>query len=808
MTLFARSFVLATKATAIAIVLLPFSLSAVSVPTAADVTDTTGTVDYELSAGGAFGTGISFNILKYLGLADTITGNFQAREIENSGTGPLTFEGNPTIGSSLNLNLRATTAAISVNGVISNNLGGASSLTVYGPHTTYLTAANLYTGRTIIDGGVLDVGTISNNSLGSGGLLFYANGVLQGNGAFVRNTSGNETPGAGQYGGQSGGFAARGGELTLDLTNAANDIVDLNTGGWRFGANLVFGSATADSKVVLLNHLNINTDGQRIITVVKGVGGDSAELRGNVLNSSTAGQISGFIKRGDGLLYLSSASNSYRGITTIDAGTISINSIGNGGDNSTLGASSNAATNLVFNGGALQYTGANGSTDRSFSINAARTATIEVTNAATNLTFTGNINTTNTSGGLAKTGAGTLTITGTKNYTGRTTITAGIFDVGDVATLGNSALYFNAPTGGTALLQGYGTLTRTFDNTATPEANLVSGEVAGKTGGFSAKGGDLILNLGPVMAFNSALNVFGDNFILNSSASDSKVQLTSNINLNSSNSTRNITVNSGVGGDYAHLSGNIYEPEEQNSGIAKLGAGILVLSGANTYEGPTNVNAGTLVANYTGPDTITSPTNPPATLPASSTGAGHVTVATAGTLAGYGKIGAGSTLVTINGRLNPGDPTLGNTRGTLTINGNLTLGSAAITQLEIASLSEFDKVIAMSTATLDGTINLDFTNFSSSLFASSFTLDVFDWSNVVSTGFTVGNGTTGDLKLLNVNYGGNTGSWDLTHFTDAGIGGGTISWNAVAIPEPTRPLLLLTTLCLALVRRSRRSRDD
>lgn len=780
---------------------------AISADDASEVTDTTGVWDYDLLSGGAFGSGISFNVLKYLGGEDSISGAFQANEIRHAGSGKLTFSGNLTIGADAELRLFTTSGDLQFDGQISNHSSGASKLTVTGPGTTYLTATNSYTGMTVVDGGILDVGTISNNSLGSGGLVLLNGAVLQGNGTLVRHTSGNNTPGTEQYGVQSGGFAARGGNLTLDLTSALNDTFDLNISGWRFGTNFIFGSTMADSNVILLNRVNLNTNGQRVFTVIKGVGADDhAELRGELLNSGNGADVSGFIKRGDGVLYLSNANNSYLGVTTIEAGMIRINSIGDGGANSSLGRSSNAATNLVFNGGGLQYIGDSATTDRSFTIQNNRVAVIDVTNAATNLTFTGIINNVTTSGGLTKTGSGTLTIHGAKNYTGRTTVNAGIFDVGDVATLGNSALYFTAAGNGSAIIQGHGTLNRVFDNTNNPEGNLTAGEIAGKAGGFAAKGGKLTLSLGTNIVLNSANHVFGDNFILGSVYADDVVELTSNINLNSNGGSRKITVNQGLGGDYAIISGRIFGHENQTSGLIKEGQGILVLTGANTYNGPTSINQGTVLANYTGPDMVTSPTNGTVTVQASSTGSGNVTVGSNATLGGYGKVGTGSTLVTINGKLSPGDSTQSNSRGTLTIQGNLTLGSAALTALEVSTLDEFDKVVVTSHAILDGTIQVDFGGFSASLFANSFSLDLFDWNTVDFSSFSVVDGTSGDLKFLNVDYGGNAGSWDLSQFTANGAGGGVITWVAVAVPEPSRMCLLILGAFWIFGRRSRNQR--
>jgi outer membrane autotransporter protein len=93
-------------------------------------------------------------------------------------------------------------------------------------------------------------------------------------------------------------------------------------------------------------------------------------------------------------------------------------------------------------------------------------------------------------------------------------------------------------------------------------------------------------------------------------------------------------------------------------GIQKMGAGALVLSGANTYTGATEVAAGTLSVN------------------GSSTSA-TTTVDSGATLGGSGTITGD---VVNNGNVAPGDPT------TLTINGNYTQNSAGNLQVQINNL--------------------------------------------------------------------------------------------------------------------------
>ncbi len=90
--------------------------------------------------------------------------------------------------------------------------------------------------------------------------------------------------------------------------------------------------------------------------------------------------------------------------------------------------------------------------------------------------------------------------------------------------------------------------------------------------------------------------------------------------------------------------------------LVKLGAGALVLSGANTYNGTTTVEAGTLYLDGT------------------TTGMADHIVKTGGTLGGTGTVGlATGKLLTVEtgGALAPG--TVGAPVGTLTVNGAATL---------------------------------------------------------------------------------------------------------------------------------------
>ncbi len=124
-----------------------------------------------------------------------------------------------------------------------------------------------------------------------------------------------------------------------------------------------------------------------------------------------------------GILNLQGTGNSYRGSTTITSGTLTAASLAAGGSNSSIGASTNAASNLVFGGGTLQYTGGTTSTDRGFTINAGSTGTIGVSSASAVLTISGGSAATN--GALVAAGPGTLVLSGANLHTGATTVTGG-----------------------------------------------------------------------------------------------------------------------------------------------------------------------------------------------------------------------------------------------------------------------------------------------------------------------------------------------------------------------------------------------
>src|SRR5690606_15162176 len=108
--------------------------------------------------------------------------------------------------------------------------------------------------------------------------------------------------------------------------------------------------------------------------LTSGIGGGTLGLQQNGQGTFAIGSTivdnagaTSFAKGGAGLAVLTGG-NTYTGATTLSAGTLRVNNIGNGGVASNLGASTAASSNLVLEGGTLQYTGGSVTTDRGFTL--------------------------------------------------------------------------------------------------------------------------------------------------------------------------------------------------------------------------------------------------------------------------------------------------------------------------------------------------------------------------------------------------------------------------------------------------------
>ena len=238
---------------------------------------------------------------------------------------------------------------------------------------------------------------------------------------------------------------------TVDIAAATTVTLGANrTGGlWKFGD-------TVGTETWTINSGNTITLAGTTPTIE--VVNNSAQL------NCVVGGTAGLTKTGTGTLWLN-ASNTYGGVTRINAGTLQVTTLANGGSNSSIGSAATAAGNLILNGGTLEYLGSGGSTNRLFSlqasstIDASGTGALNFTNAsaigfnssttAKTLTLdgtnTGSNNITPIIGdntgvtSLTKSGVGTWMLSGANTYTGATIINGGTLRLANVAAVQDSS---------------------------------------------------------------------------------------------------------------------------------------------------------------------------------------------------------------------------------------------------------------------------------------------------------------------------------------------------------------------------------
>jgi len=264
-----------------------------------------------------------------------------------------------------------------INSTIVDN-GGATGLTIGGTGTGSVVignAANTYSGATWITRGKLSVGTLANGGVASSigdSSADASNLVLEG--GTLSYTGGNVATDRGFTLMRSGAVS----EGTIEVTQS--------------GTNLIFG--------------------------------------GEVVSSDGAG----LVKTSAGTLTLSNEDNSYTGITSIRGGTLAVTTLANGGEASSIGASSSSSANLVIgNGARLQYDGDTAESDRGFTLGTGTSgAAVSVTSSDTTLTLSGNAVGANN---FVKEGAGTLVLAG-NNTQNSNTVSAGTLRAGSGTAFG------------------------------------------------------------------------------------------------------------------------------------------------------------------------------------------------------------------------------------------------------------------------------------------------------------------------------------------------------------------------------------
>jgi autotransporter-associated beta strand protein len=218
------------------------------------------------------------------------------------------------------------------------------------------------------------------------------------------------------------------------------------------------------------------------------------------------------------------------------------------------------------------------------------------------------------------------------------------------------------------------------------------------------------------------------------------------------------------------FNGVVQNSEAGSTGsLTKTGAGTLILSNANTYNGSTSVTGGTLlVTNTTGSGTGTSSVV--------ITNAG--TILTGGTTTGAGGI-SGPVGINPSATLSPG--TSGTGAGTTAIlnTGALTLVSASNFNVDLNSLTAgtgYDQLDVTGTVNVSG-CNLGVTVGGAFALGDKFFITLNDGTDLVTGTFAqVGTVTANNGYTFLINYIDNG---------DGGLVGNDISLTLTAIPEPS-----------------------
>ena len=311
------------------------------------------------------------------------------------------------------------------------------------------------------------------------------------------------------------------------------------------------------------NNLNLSTPGLNNIslgavgastfsgTITPGsngylLGGGGGTL--NVTSAALAG--SGSVTVGGAGTVSLTGVNTYSGITAVKNGATLIANVSNGSTTSGIGQSSNAAANLVLDGGTFRGVG---TTDRLFSLTA-NGGTLD--NASIGLSSTGAM-------GLPAGASTTLTLTGTN--TGHININLAIADpaggfVAGVNKTGSGKWTYNAAN----------------NKTYSGDTHVMAGTLEGLTSNAFSKDSNLVVDAGAGVELHGTSQqingLSGMGSIVNSFGSTSQ--------------TLTIGANNGNGS----FTGTIATALS----VSKTGTGSQTLAGVDTYSGSTTVSNGTL----------------------------------------------------------------------------------------------------------------------------------------------------------------------------------------------------------------------
>ncbi|WP_206243896.1 autotransporter outer membrane beta-barrel domain-containing protein [Novosphingobium terrae] len=608
-----------------------------------------------------------------------------------------------------------TAAGAGYTATISAPIQGSTQLVKTDLGTLVLTGSNTYTGGTEIDRGILSVN--NNGNLGdAAGAITVNGGTLQwtgsasyaptrtvnwgtnGGGINVTNSAVSVTIGNGLVGGALTKGGA--GKLTLTGDNIFNGGVTINQGTMQLGSG---SAATLTGNIVDNGSIAFNTTNDWTYTgSITGTGSINSLVYGTLTFTGNSSYSGGTTISGGNGTYRYLGNTVSTGATSLTNGNIIVDAGATYNTASVLARSttSGPSTVSVVNGGVLNTTGAFtlqtalGTTLASLNVSGAGSqlnvggAVVLGASAASNnfITIgnggkvtTGGATTMGTTAGNTTLPSITIDGTGTTGSSDWTSQGALTMNDGTLSLTNGGTATFTGITAGTAatvpatiLVSGSGSsLTSTGDLTVGSGSG--SGVLTLQNGGAATVGGTLVL--GGASTATGTLNI--------GAASGSAAVGAGTLN------TSSVVTNANSAMNFNHTdTGYTFAALVSGAGALNQLAGTTILTGNNSYTGATTISGGVLRINGD-----------------QSAATGLTSVASGATLGGSGIVG-GDVTVADGGAIAPG-----NSPGTLTINGNLSLSGGSLLNYEIGQAnvvggSYNDLTIVKGNLTLDGTINV------------------------------------------------------------------------------------------------------
>jgi autotransporter-associated beta strand protein len=511
------------------------------------------------------------------------------------------------------------------------------------------------------------------------------------------------------------------------------------------GSNTYTGATTITEGELALGADDVIDDASAVT-----VNGGTFDLGARAETLHSISMSSGDLQRGGGILTLDNASSFTGGTVTLSAGASEIETAGTTtlGDVSFNYSSGAGNNNALVLGGGLSV---NASTTANITNGGGGAVRLNLNDAVRTFEVgsSGHLNldwvvwsSANSSGGITKTGAGTLTLGQANLFTGGFTVSDGVVRAGNDEALGGSGGAVDLNGGTVASTDG---TARAFGNDLSIGGDVTFGQATGGTGALTFSSTATNNLGGATRTLTTVVDTKIDGAIGNGGVSKAGAGTLSLSNASSSfgslaisagrvdfQTNATVTGLSGSGGDLAISGGTLTVNASTNSSfgqaitgagaLSKSGVGTLTLTASNNFDGATTISGGSLVVNGT------------------NTGSA-VSIGSTGTLGGTGSVGA--TTVQSGGFISPG-----NSIGTLSVD-TLTLEGGGGYVWEVADVTgsagtDYDLISvgggagsATVTATTGSPFTIyltsytGFTNWNSS---SNYSWNIIDWGSV--SGFT------------------------------------------------------------------------